>query len=225
MITKFAPRRYFWIVFLAFLIGCNPAQPNIPEIQTEAVVMAKTSIALTQTALPTTTPPPPTVTLTATVAAILTTPPPIRPSFVPIMTPDAFQVEHWREYQDALAKKFIFSDYVPFTLCEWDILGRAKQEVYVWAVCAAPGYQDMRFAVIHITLNGAVEKVEAPYNGDGWASDVQRMFPSDVQVKIASYDENHYITQAMLNHIEWRRTHPDELPLIVLSAMQTTPTP
>jgi len=141
------------------------------------------------------------------------------------MTPDAYQVEHWKEYQEALAKKFIFSDYVPFALCEWDILGRANQEVYVWAVCAAPAERSYAFAVIHLAANGAVQTVEAPVNGDGWASDVQRIFPSDVQEKIASYDDNHYITQEMLNHIDWRRTHPDEPPLIVLSAMQTTPTP
>lgn len=150
------------------------------------------------------------------------TPTPAPQSFIPFITPDAFQVEHWKEYQGALAKRFIPSDYVPFTLCEWDIIGRVNQEVYVWAVCSTGGYQSMGFAVVHLAANGTVQTVEAPYNGDGWAADVQRMFPSDVREKIASYDPNHYITQEMLNHIDWRRTHPDEPPLVVLSA---TPTP
>ncbi len=176
--------------------------------------------APTSTSTPTATPP------TDTTILILSTPTPTQPQFIPIMTPDAYQVEHWKEYQEALAKKIIVSDYVPFALCEWDILGRANQEVYVWVVCAAPAERSYAFAVIHLAANGAVQTVEAPYNGDGWAADVQRMFPSDVREKIASYDPNHYITQEMLSHIEWRRTHPDEPPLIVLSATPTAiPTP
>ncbi len=214
----------FWLVLLACLAACAPAQPSVSAIQTEAMVMAQVSIALTQTALPTATLPPPTVMPTATATLILYTPTPMQPPFLPIMTPDAYQVEHWKEYQDALAKRFIFSDYVPYALCEWDILGRANQEVYVWAVCAAPSYQSTEFAVIHLAANATIQSVDYPYHGD-WENNVRKMFPSDVQERMTSYDA-YGIAQEMLNHIDWRRTHPDEPPLIMLSASSTaTPTP
>ncbi|MBI5298549.1 MAG: hypothetical protein HY869_24000 [Chloroflexi bacterium] len=202
------------LLVVAALAACAPTRPNETDVLNTAIAMAQTSIPLTQTALPTSTP-----SLTATFAIPTPSPLPTQPSFIPVITPDAYQVEHWKEYQDALAKRFIPSDYVPFALCEWDILGKANQEVYVWAICSTGGYHSYRFAVIHLGANEKVQTVETPSNGDGWASDVQRMFPSNVQEKIASYDDNHYIKQEMLNHIEWRRTHSDEPPLIVLSGI------
>lgn len=217
----------FALLILA-LTACAPAvTPAVTnmDIQNTAIAAAWTSVALTPIAPPTAMSVPPTVTLTATVVVYQFTPTRVPQIFVPMMTPDTFQVEHWKEYQDALARRFIFSSYVPFALCEWDILGRTNQEVYVWAVCAAPAYQDMRYAVIHLEANGTVQTIETPYNGDGWASDVQRMFPPDVREMIDSYDANNR-TIVMLNHIDWRRTHPDEPPLIVLSVTPVaSPTP
>jgi hypothetical protein len=222
MTNKLTSHRYSWVVILLLLAACAPAQPNISEIQTKAVAMARTSIPLTQTALPTATPSP-TFTSTVTAILILSTPTLALPPFIPIATPDVYQAEHWKEYQDALTKMLIPSDYVPFALCEWDILGRANQEVYVWAVCSTGGYQSMDFAVVYLDVNGVVQTVEHPSHGR-WDSDVRRMFPLDVREKMASYDANGR-TLEMLNHIEWRRSHPEEPPLIVLSTMPAPSTP
>ncbi|MBN8580604.1 MAG: hypothetical protein J0L96_08025 [Anaerolineae bacterium] len=200
----------FKIAFLfIFLAGCVPS-PAIPvDAQNTAMAVVQTYIALTQTALPT-----PTVIPTATPQATLipTIPPP------PILTPDAIQVERWREYQTELAKKLVSKFPVEIVLCEWDILGRSEQEVYVWAVCAAPGYVASKPAVIYFKTDGAIQDVEIAVYGSTWDSDIQRLFPEDVQEKIAS---GIFLQRSaeLKNHIEWRRTHLDEPPLIILSEM------
>ena len=59
---------------------------------------------------------------------------PTKPGSV-LFTPDVAQVEMWMEYQTALAKAIL--SYLPQeeVLCEWEILGRSGNDVYMWAVC------------------------------------------------------------------------------------------
>jgi hypothetical protein len=56
------------------------------------------------------------------------------PAIIPWVTPDSTQVKRWREYQTALAEQL---SYLPpeEMLCEWELLGRSGNEVYVWAIC------------------------------------------------------------------------------------------
>lgn len=160
----------------------------------------------------------------------------------PILTPDAIQVTHWKQYQAALGS-CVLNDctlvYYENVLCEWDILGRSDQEVYVWAICSnLAHFATRKPAIIHLNMNGSVQKVETPsYNS--WDSDIQRMFPGDVQAKIAAYFDFSTFHAGRAYELEIhlrnrfahppdnlpfyeRVTDPDELPLIVLS---TTPRP
>src|SRR5690606_12383285 len=150
-------------------------------------------IARTQTALPT-----PTVISTATPKATLipTLPPP------PIITPDAVQVERWREYETALAKS-ILPMFEYMVLCEWDILGRSELEVYVWATCRIPGANDSRPAVIRLGLDGAIQEVEVPRRGH--SSNVDELFPKEVQEKFDAYTGNSIFDgriKEMIDHIQ-----------------------
>jgi len=210
MTTKLTPHRYFWMVFLAFLTACAPAMTPVP----------------TETSVPTAVPP----TFTPTVTAIIApTPTPAPQPFIPILTPDAIQVERWKEYQTVLAKSLL--SYLPpeEVLCEWDILGASEQILYIWVVCesAIPfgttsTGTDMYSssstpALIRLDENGSIQNVEIPAPG---ISDYQKMFPDYVQEKFESYRFGK--ARKLSDHIEWRRTHPDEPPLIILSA---TPLP
>jgi hypothetical protein len=54
-----------------------------------------------------------------------------------MITPDPVQVERWKEYQTELAKSLLSFLPPEEVLCEWEILGRSDQKVYVWAVCTS----------------------------------------------------------------------------------------
>src|SRR5690606_2974714 len=110
-------------LLIVLLTACAPTA-DIP-VDAQNIAM---SIARTQTALPT-----PTVISTATPQATLipTLPPP------PILTPYAVQVERWQEYQTELIKVLLIqypSSLHGLALCEWDILGRFDQKLYIWAL-------------------------------------------------------------------------------------------
>ncbi|HET9908893.1 MAG TPA: hypothetical protein VFQ23_19740, partial [Anaerolineales bacterium] len=107
------------------------------------------------------------------------------------------------------------------------ILGRSDQEVYVWAVCTSiissgtspiSGTEIFSSpsipAVIHLGEDGSVQSVEIPGAGSDYARDISQMFPSDVQKEFNRYHFGR--AGEMLEHAAWRRTHPDEPPLIVL---------
>ncbi len=138
-----------------------------------------------------------------------------------MITPDPIQVERWKEYETALAKSFL--SYLPpkEVLCEWEILGRSAQEVYVWAVCEGPtGSSSVSTAsVIHLEADGSIQNVETLGLDLNYSSGIL-MFPADVQEK---FDYYHFgRVEKMSEHLDWRRIHPEEPPLIVLSV---TPMP
>jgi hypothetical protein len=130
-------------------------------------------------------------------------------------------------------RKYIFPFYES-ALCEWDILGRSNQEVYVWAVCSGPSADGNRPAVIYLEHNGAIKEVavvQVRSSPNGYSSNEGELFPPDVQKIIESY----YIKQypflsdwalELIKHLNYRKTHTEEPPLVVLSAIpMATPTP
>jgi hypothetical protein len=135
-----------------------------------------------------------------------------------MITPDAIQVKRWKEYENALAKSLL--SYLPpeKVLCEWDILGRSGDDLYVWAMCEGEeGSARSTPTVIHLEVDGAIQSVERPRN---WSADIPRLFPADLQEKFDIYYFGR--SRELSEHAAWRRTHPEEPPLIVLSA---TPRP
>lgn len=136
-------------------------------------------------------------------------------------------MERWKEYEEALARALFPSSFIPGQfLCEWEILGRSESEVYVWTVCMSifpvanelPLHSTMP-VVIYISADGSIQTVEVPGGGTNYASDIREMFPTYAQEK---YFDKLIHFQELTDHLNWRREHPQEPPLIVLS---TTPTP
>ena len=213
---------------LPLSLAVGRASPKIQEAENMklgtliallATILTSCALASTETPTPTvtSTPVPPTSTATLPVVFTMTpSPMPAQPT-IAVITPDSAQMERWKEYQSALAKSFSFSQS-ELALCEWDILGQTNQEIYVWAVCEARGGSSVSApAVIHLATDGSIQNVENPKH---WSSDISKMFPTDIQQK---FDYYHFgRANELLAHIAWRRMHPEELPLIVLSA---TPVP
>ncbi len=169
---------------------------------------------------------------TPTATVVYPTPSPF-PTLVPfpIFTPDAVQVERWKEYENALAKALVRSSFIPDQfLCEWEILGRSAQETYVWMICASIFSTEVvgdTLAVIHIGTDGTVQSVETPAwpleGGVNWGANIRRMFPLYVQER---YFSGLIHFQELNDHLRWRHEHPEEPPLIILSTTPTvTPTP
>ena len=192
----------------------------------------KQTVALpTETPIPTIVSPTPVPTSTLIPVTITPSPLPTQP-IVPVITPDPIQVERWNEYEDALAIALFPPKYTPQSpsefLCEWEILGRSDLELYVWTVCMSIfsagvntglPYQSSMPVVIYVGADGVVQSVEIPGGGSDYAADIRRMFPPDAQEK---YFDGLIHFQELTHHLNWRREHPEEPPLIVLSA---TPTP
>jgi hypothetical protein len=211
MVKKPIPHWYFWIILFAFLAACSP-QAVALSAETPIPTVASPTFVPTSAFIPVT---------------IIPSPLPMEP-VIPMITPDAIQVERWKEYENALAKS-LFSFLPPEeVVCEWEILGRSNQKVYVWAVCTAIISSGTTIgeteifssssvpAVIHLGEDGTVQSAEIPGAGSFYARDISRMFSPDVQEK---FDRYHFGgTAEMGEHLEWRRTHPGEPPLIVLSA-------
>jgi hypothetical protein len=206
------------IVFLAItLAACARAQTNTADIQNTAVAIVQTGVALTQTALPTAAPTnTPTALPTSTPAATATPTQPV----VSIITPNAIQVERWKEYQTELAKSVLPYDPSPIVLCEWAILGQSNQEVYLWAVCEGVT-RDGAPVVVYLNTDGTIQNAKAVGYGSMRKTQIQQLFPPDIQEKIYSKSMQ-IIYERLVEHLDWRFSHREELPLIVLSA---TPVP
>lgn len=204
------------IVIIVFLVACSPKAVGL-SVETPAPAVVS----------PTSTPASTLVPVTITPSPLPTQP------IIPMITPDAIQVERWREYEDALARSVLSFLPPEEVICEWEILGRSEQEVYVWALCTSiislgttlDGTETFSSsstpAVIHLREDGSVQSVEKPGSGSKRISNILKMFPPDVQEKF----ENYHFGRAgaeIGERLVWRRTHPDEPPLIVLSA---TPMP
>src|SRR5215207_83058 len=190
--------RYPWIILLIFLVACEK-QPIALSTETPIPTVVLPTSVPTSTLEPLPDIVEPTITST-------------RPGET-LITPDAIQVERWREYQIALAKNVPFDLPPEEVLCEWEILGRSGSDVYVWAVCKGKLTIVSLPAVIHLEIDGAIQSVERAKN---WSRDIPRLFPPDVIEKFAHYHAGR--AGEMQEHIDWRRTHPEEPPLIILSS-------
>ena len=175
----------------------------------------QTVVVPTQTPLPTVVSPTAIPTSTFIPVAMIPTATPTRPGET-LIKPDETQVTRWKEYQTALAKNVLTHLPPEEVLCEWDILGQSGNDVYVWIVCKGNLSSGSLPAIIHLDSEGAVLSVERASN---WSRDIPRLFPPDVIDKFAHYHSGR--AGELIEHIEWRRTHPDEPPLIILLATST----
>ncbi|MEW6400403.1 MAG: hypothetical protein AB1649_01315 [Chloroflexota bacterium] len=202
------------VVFLVItLAACAPAQTIPTDVQNTAVAMVQTETARTRAALATATS---TATIVYPTPSLFPTQPPI------FLTPDTIQVERWKDYQTALAKVIFPNDSPEWFSCEWAILGRSGQEVYMWAMCGAGLRSGSVPVVVHLNTDGSIQDVEKPKN---WSIEtIHEMFPEDVRNKFYYMEEVE--AQKMSEHLDWRWTHPEEPPLIILGATPTvTATP
>ncbi len=135
------------------------------------------------------------------------------PTLLPMIPPDPVQVQKWKEYQTILAKNF---DYLPpeQVLCEWEVLGRSGNEIYVWAVCGAIWSN-------RVGLEGLarVDVVDDGSVAGAMRTEDRRIFPPEV---LERYFTGAIHFQELVDHLRWRQQHPEEPPLAALVA---TPTP
>lgn len=200
----------FILMLIVILAGCAPSPTEIatPVIISPTVVPTSTEVSVTITPSPLPTEPP-----------------------IPLITPDPIQVERWREYQAELAKLVLAQHpgnqfpYYEDALCEWDILGQANEKVYVWARCFAPNAGNRKPAVVHLATDGSIQRVEVPFNGSTWDSDIQRLFPVDIQEKINKYFHLLSLSsgrpEELRLHLIYRIAHPEVPPLIIVQTTQT----
>ena len=203
MTTK--SHRHFWIVLLAILVACGGQTTTLPTEAIHPTATASPTHLPTSTSIPTT---------------VMPSPLPTQPT-IPIITPDAIQVERWKEYQTELAKRLLSFLPPAEVLCEWEILGQSEQKVYVWAICEAlgGGHGAGTSVVIHLDADGAIKSVEKTGSGSKRISNIRKMFPPDIQEIILNSLMNY---RQLSDHLEWRQEHSAEPPLIVFSA---TPMP
>ena len=210
-------KKVVWIVLLTCLSACSKLATALPL----------------ETSVPTVLP---TSTLATIFMPVIIAPSPLSTEqTIPVLKPDAIQVERWKEYQTELAKLVLAqhsSQEIPFdetALCEWDILGRFNQQVYVWAMCSTSDSGNAKPAVIYLELDGSIQKVEVPFHGSAWEATIQKLFPEDVQEKIDAYfyslSSHSGRAEELRMHLLDRRTQQETPPLIILSEIPTTPLP
>jgi hypothetical protein len=208
--------RAVWVIPLAFLLLTACAVQTAQTAETsQPIVAAGTSSPTADTTAP---------------ARSLTF---LTPSPYPtletrlLITPDRDQLTRWQEYEQALAKKLLSTaSSKGKVLCEWELLGRAEQEVYVWAHCKGTtpvGENKSGFpaadmpAVVRLDEHGNVLDVDIPGAGTHYAPSIRKMFPPDVQERIF---EDLIDYHRLSEHLELRFEHPEQPPLIVISATQ-----
>jgi hypothetical protein len=204
-------RRFFLAIISVFLIALAACSDHLSPTRTaDPTISVTPSPSSEPTAIP------------ATVTPVPETASPLPPSpAIPIITPNPAQLERWKEYQSALAKKMMSPLPPEEVLCEWEILGQSGQELYIWVTCEGPIRGNLQHsggdtpAVIRLAADGTVQGVKLPGISSPWVTDMHKMFPLDVQEK---YYRRLINFKELTDHLHWRLEHPDEPPLIVLSA-------
>jgi len=202
-------------LLVVFLVSCAPA---LTPVQTVTPPPTSMQASATSTAILVPLTPVPEINL------VTETPSPPEPLFIPVITPNALQVASWKQYQAALAKSLLREMPPEMILCEWDILGQTDQEVYVWALCRAPDAGAIDPAVIHLNADGSINNVKTPQHGSTMEANIQKIFPVEIQKKISYYLSPLFSERihALEIHLQYRLTHSDESPLIMLTV---TPMP
>ena len=145
------------------------------------------------------------------------------PSSSPSPSPVQTGKPRWQTYQQALASALLTGSQGRIEgRCEWEILGKRKDQVYVWAMCQAAnrplGQAVSAPAVVNLDEQGTISSIKLPRDGEYYAPDVRDMFPEDIQETIFAHDVP---TGVMWEHIQERQKQP-EPPLI---ANSKTPLP
>jgi hypothetical protein len=200
-------------LFFIVLSACISNKPNY-DIQSTAMAFVETSIVQTETAKPTITP-----TLTTIATFVLPTPSPLptQPSIF-ISTPNAIQVERWKEYEIALAKSLLPEAPISLVFCEWIILGQSdlKQEVYVVAVCGTTWSRSSVPAVIYLNSDSSIQKIQKVDYGSTRDLNIQALFPKEIQDIIYS-DAIKNASIKLKEHLSFRLANSGYPPLIVIS--------
>ena len=123
----------------------------------------------------------------------------------------------WAEYESALVHKFLPEGKQG--VCEWEVLGQAAQDIFVWAVCQgnSPSSEPTGMsapAVIHLAADGQIQTVTVPRDGAFYSQDVKMLFPRELHERIFS----HTLAPEIESHLQTRIAHPDVPPLIVLTS-------
>lgn len=168
-------------------------------------------------------------------------------------------MERWQEYQKELAKALFSFDpehpegYSPEVykdaLCEWDILGRSNEEVYVFAVCISNDslWLPANPAIIYLKSDSSVREVVSVRASIDRRTQLEiydlRLYPIDVQKKLCLYYFGWAQCDAIIPgyfsprslqprenelilHLKYRRSHAEESPLVILLTIPTaTPMP
>ena len=122
--------------------------------------------------------------LTLALLAACAPPTPLDETLIP--TPTQWTALARDELEPALADRLLNDSEA---LCEWEVWGQTKQEVYVWAVCeSAKGGAVSASAVINVAPDGHVHSVDMPRDGSFYGEDVKALFPPDVQARIFAHD-------------------------------------
>jgi hypothetical protein len=132
----------------------------------------------------------------------------------------AASAPHWTAYESALAQEFLPEGITG--VCEWEVLGQAAQDVFVWAVCQGnspvSGPMGMSApAVIHLAAEGQIQTVTVPRDGMLYSQDVTALFPLELHGRIF----NHTLSPELERHLETRIAHPETPPLIALTEPPT----
>lgn len=189
------------LCLLYLIIACAPA-PSLETAQTPSPPpMGSTGPT------PTVTTAPPLPTATASQPPTATAPP--SPTAAP-------EYARWKAYQEALSTAFLPADGTDGDgVCEWELLGRVKREVYVWAMCQTAGDPEGAAvsapAVLNLDERGNIRCVDMPRDGALYGPDVRELFPGQVQQVIFNREVD---TQKMWVHIQKRHQTPQP-PLIV----------
>lgn len=211
--------KMLYLFLCVFLFACAPTQQIPIEINNTAMAIVQTSIVQTQTAQPTLTLTP---TVTATVVIPTPSPLPTQPSIFFMVTPNALQIERWREYEIALAQSLLPNFPTSLILCEWIILGQSdlKQEIYMLAVCGMDGASSFLPAVIYLNSDDSIKKVQKIDYGSTFEENLQLLFPSEVQ-NIVYSDLTDSSYERLKEHLDFRLANTGYPPLIVTSITST----
>ena len=116
----------------------------------------------------------------------------LTPLQIPTVVPTP--LPRWVEYERALARTFFHfpTGITGHGICEWEVLGHSGQEVYVYAMCInlnnTYGSRMRSPAVIYLGSNGEIESIKIPQPGNQHSEDVLKMFPAEVQKRLANPD-------------------------------------
>ena len=218
-------KKVFVLLVLFFFFTACATNGEIPKLVITSSFTIKPHAPKTLIPSETKTPIPPTESLPPTQPTATGSPLPQTP-LPTLILPDSTYLENWREYQRALGSTlfpFLTPDDI---LCEWEILGQADTEDYLWVKCMSISlvgdsnsghYSASIPAVMRFDHDGMVLEVEVPGAGSLYAKDIRRLFPIDIQERIFNKLINY---QQYSDHLEKRLLQTDIPPLIIVVATQ-----